>query len=115
MKALQIRRKQPVNLLFLMFAGIYIVLYFMDFGCIFQRYFQIPCPGCGMTRAIRSVLHLDFKTAFYYHPMVFSLPILAGYVFTDGCLFKHKIANYTILILIGAGFIFSYIIKFSSF
>ena len=29
---------------------------------------HIKCPGCGMTRACESLLRLDLKSAFYYHP-----------------------------------------------
>lgn len=34
----------------------------------------ISCAGCGMTRAWISVLHLQFKDAFYYHPLFFTVP-----------------------------------------
>ena len=30
-----------------------------------------------MTRAVMQILKLDFNKAFYFHPMVFSLPIIA--------------------------------------
>lgn len=33
----------------------------------------VSCPGCGMTRAYLSLLKLDFKSAYYYHPL-FILP-----------------------------------------
>ena len=37
----------------------------------------IPCPACGMTRAILSLLHLDIAGAFAMHPGIFVLIIWA--------------------------------------
>jgi hypothetical protein len=37
----------------------------------------LRCPGCGSQRAIHSLLHLEFKEAFLYNPLVIiSLPFL---------------------------------------
>lgn len=49
---------------------------FIDIKCPFKEYFHIPCAGCGMTRAIKAVLKFDFKTAFYYHPLFWTIPII---------------------------------------
>lgn len=46
----------------------------LDVGCVFRRITGIPCPGCGMTRAHLAALRLDFRGAFYYHPLWF-LPV----------------------------------------
>ena len=40
----------------------------------------ISCAGCGMSRAWISLLHLNIKDAFYYHPL-FWLPVPALIVF----------------------------------
>lgn len=38
------------------------------------------CPGCGITRAVLSVLNLDFVQAFRFNPLVFALiPMYAVY------------------------------------
>ncbi len=37
--------------------------------CPVRCFFGIPCPGCGMTRALLSALRLDFSAAFAYHPL----------------------------------------------
>ena len=34
----------------------------------------VPCPGCGMTRALTHAVRLDFAGAFYYHPLWFAVP-----------------------------------------
>ena len=31
----------------------------------------LPCPGCGMTRALIRLLHLDFAGAWQMHPFVY--------------------------------------------
>ena len=37
----------------------------------------LRCPGCGSQRAIHALLHLDFKEAFLYNPLVvISIPFL---------------------------------------
>lgn len=111
MKLLLQRRKRPALFAALLLAAVYIFLDYIHFGCIFQRFLHIPCPGCGMTRAIKSAMTLDWAAAFSYHPMVFSLPLVAGYILTNGRLFTHKGFNDFILVLIGAGFLINYIIK----
>lgn len=38
--------------------------------CIFKNLWGIECWGCGMTRAIVSVMHLHFRDAFLYNRLV---------------------------------------------
>lgn len=45
----------------------------LGIGCPIKFVTGISCIGCGMTRAWLSLLHLDIKEAFYYHP-AFWLP-----------------------------------------
>lgn len=52
------------------------VLWYWNFGCPFRFLTGICCPGCGMSRAVWHALHLDFAGAFYYHPLVFLLPLI---------------------------------------
>ncbi len=44
--------------------------------CPILYYTGIPCPGCGMTRALLRLLILDFAGAAAYHPLVY---LLGGY------------------------------------
>ncbi len=39
-------------------------------ACPFKLITGIPCPGCGMGRATLSLVHLEIKRAFLYHPLV---------------------------------------------
>ncbi len=36
--------------------------------CWFKRYFELPCPGCGLTRSVTCISHLEFGKAWDYHP-----------------------------------------------
>ena len=57
---------------------IYMLFTILHIGCPIQFTAGISCPGCGMTRAVTSVLHLDFKEAFYFHPLFFLAPFMFG-------------------------------------
>lgn len=114
MEFLRHQRKIWVPIAVLLLAVAYIFLDYIHFGCLFQRFLHLPCPGCGMTRAFKSVLMLDWKDAFRYHPMVFSLPLVTGYILKNGRLFRHKGINDCILALIGIGFLINYAIKLAN-
>lgn len=38
--------------------------------CVIRTLFGVPCPGCGMTRALSCVLHGHFKRAFQHNKLV---------------------------------------------
>lgn len=86
-------------------------LYLLGAKCIFQSLFGIPCPGCKMTRAVISVLKLDFKAAANYNFMVFFMPLLYLYFLCDGKLFKNRTLNNFVLIIILLGFLANWITK----
>ena len=37
--------------------------------CLFKRITDIPCPSCGSTRSVLSLLHGDFAAAIYWNPL----------------------------------------------
>ena len=41
--------------------------------CVFKKYLNINCPGCGLTRAFRSILSFDLITATKYN--ILSVPL----------------------------------------
>ena len=45
------------------------------FKCPLYEITGIPCPTCGMTRAWRSFIFLDFATAFSMHPLFWIPPL----------------------------------------
>lgn len=86
-----------------------IILWFFKVPCIFKALFKMECIGCGMTRAVISALKFDFAAAFSYHKMFWSLPVLVIYFLADGKVFKNKIINITVLLLIGIGFLLNWV------
>lgn len=51
----------------------YSLLTFFNVGipCLFHKITGLLCPGCGITRMILAILHLDFKSAFQYNTVIF--------------------------------------------
>ena len=100
------------NLLFsLGYLLIVAVLWGLGVPCLFARFFGVPCPGCGMTRAWLSVLRLDLSAAFAYHPMFWSVPILYVYFLANGRLLPYKYADTAVLIAIALGFAVNWVLK----
>lgn len=98
-------------LAFLSAAALYAVFYIGNIPCIFRFATGVPCPGCGMTRAVFSLITLDFPSAAFYHPMVFFLPVLFLFIWKDGRLFRSKRINLIVLISIGVLFLAAYFIR----
>lgn len=59
------------------------------FGCPFRNIFSFPCPTCGMTHALISLLCLDFQSYINYNPMALPMAITILIAFHLN-LFKHK-------------------------
>lgn len=59
----------------MLIAAAYTGLHFIGVGCPILFFTGVSCPGCGMTRAYWSLLHLDFSAALKSHPL-FPLPPL---------------------------------------
>ena len=62
-----------------LFAGAYLSASILGWGCPVQHFTGVPCPGCGLSRALFALLRLDFAAAFRYHPMIYVLPPVALY------------------------------------
>jgi len=48
--------------------------------CLFKNLFGIECWGCGITRSIISIIHLDFTAAFHYNKLIIIVFPLLVYV-----------------------------------
>ncbi|MCS6929787.1 MAG: DUF2752 domain-containing protein [Saprospiraceae bacterium] len=56
---------------------------FFDKGesiCPSKRFFDVECLGCGMTRAVMHLLHLDFEMALYYNAGSFIVAPALGFI-----------------------------------
>lgn len=71
--------------------------------CVIKVHTGLPCPGCGMTRAMLSVFHGDLLNAFIWHPLwplVFILPIVIGVISQNDVLKEHYLSKILKLSLI---------------
>lgn len=95
---------------FIAVSGIILLVFY---HCPFLYFFGIPCPGCGMTRALIAAARLDFKAAFYYHPLFFVVIIAAVYMLLKltGRVSVSKKAENNLLKAICILFITVYIIR----
>lgn len=92
-------KKKLLLLLFLVyFTAVYLFFSYTGIRCVFLHLFGIPCPGCGMTRALMSVLRLDIIGAVKHNLLIFFMPYILAYIFFD---FKNQKLHKKILIAIG--------------
>lgn len=67
------------NLLILLVIGFFSYVYVINTGksiCVFYNIFGIPCPACGMTRAVINLLRFNIREAFMYNPLFIILFII---------------------------------------
>lgn len=76
-KVEELKRIKGILPMVIICAVIYGIFHLVGIGCPIKFITGISCPGCGMTRAVLSILKLNFKEAFYYHPLVYILPFAA--------------------------------------
>ncbi|MCI5746009.1 MAG: DUF2752 domain-containing protein [Erysipelotrichaceae bacterium] len=65
-----------INWLMALLLYVFITYFFHIVSCPIKLIIGYPCIGCGMSRAILSLVSLNFKEAFIYHPFVFFLPFI---------------------------------------
>ena len=97
----------------LFFLGVFLyalLLRLIGITCPIRHLLGIPCPGCGITRALISALLLDFGGAFAYHPLWIMTPIIILYILCDGRLFG-KIADRIIISLTCAAFVAVWVLR----
>lgn len=108
--------KLPLKILLFGVYGVVLLLWlWLDLPCLFRAALSIICPGCGMSRAYLSLLRGDLAAAFRYHPMFWSVPVLALYILYDGTLFSNKKLNAWVLWLLLGGFGVCYCIRLICF
>ena len=62
--------KYKINIIVFLFTLLILFLTIIGiYRCPISFFFGIPCPLCGITRAIICAFHFDFESAFYYHAL----------------------------------------------
>lgn len=93
----------------ILILGIGLIL-FLDVGCLYRRFLNFPCPGCGMTRAWSSFLTGHIKEAFYYHPLFLVVPIVFFcFIFDDKI--KNKKLESAFLLTTAMLFVIVYFVR----
>ena len=111
MVLLSMKRQHNLLKRILTFSPIVIVLFVValiltgNYICPLYYYFDIPCLGCGMTRAYRALLRLDLKTAFEYHclfpiPMIWAIYQIVGKYIRQGRLVEYIFFCASVLLFI---------------
>ena len=80
----------------------------LNVPCLFTVWLGIPCPGCGMRRALAAAASLHFGQAFRLHPMFWSLPVLALSIWKNGRLTGCRRLNIAIHAVLALGFLAHY-------
>ena len=68
--------KKHIFYIFLLLVLLITMSYF-KVPCFFRFFTGFPCPSCGMTRAFFSLIKLNFRDSFYYHPLLIPALITA--------------------------------------
>lgn len=109
--------KENKDGIYRLIGAVSVILLFvlLDIECIFRKYLNIPCLGCGMTRAWKALLKGDFGKAFRYHRAYWTVPILFIYIFKGKLIFKKHLWDILIIIFIVILFIENYLYTYIFF
>jgi len=84
------------GLLLMPLAALALPAGFFDEGqtiCLSMLLLDVSCPGCGMTRAIQHLIHLDTDAALAYNPLSFVVLPLLVYVWLGEVLKTYRSLN----------------------
>lgn len=73
-----------------------VMLLYRYLSCPIRFFSGIPCPGCGMTRAVIAALKFNFREAYQYHPLIIIMPLMGLW-----CVKSSKLSRKTNYIIIG--------------
>ena len=78
--------------------------------CPFFNIFNIPCPGCGLTRSLKCIFNFKFIESFKYNILGLPLTILVSFYIIsyilkktkkiDAIMLKYKFIIITIIIIV---------------
>lgn len=100
---------------FLLCFIVIVLVYILDYHCLFQTYLRIPCLGCGMSRAWKSVAFGQWDMAFEYHRAFYLVPIAGLYLLKGGLLFRNKLWDIILIMIIVLGFLENYLHRFFAY
>lgn len=84
----QIKKLFPLGIVFLLISYLGDPLKGPIIPCIFNKVTGLFCPGCGMTRAINSLMHFRIDQALRYNFLIVAIPpLMLIYLILD---YKNK-------------------------
>ena len=60
---------------FLVLIAVVVFFWIFNIPCPTKRLIGMSCPGCGLSRAYFSVFKLNFRQAFWFHPLWPLMPL----------------------------------------
>ena len=109
----QIKKYKTYVLVFFIAFFITTLSYLRIYICPFNFITGIPCPLCGMTRALFSAVRFNFSDAFYFHAL-WPIPVIVLPTYfllkMNGIKINKKLEN-IVCIIIGLLFIVYYILR----
>ena len=107
---MDIKLKKEYLLVLVLLIVLSIYVFFQDpakgpiLPCIILITTGYYCPGCGMTRAVNSLMHLEFYKAFRYNALIFILPVLFLIHLFKHKEFKNKDIMLILMVIISVGY-----------
>lgn len=104
--------KKEIKVLLPMVFILGVFTYFSDptYGpiipCIFNKITGLYCPGCGMTRAVHSILRFNFYQALRFNALIFIMPLffMFYYYLNSNRYIKLAKAILILMIIIAMGY-----------
>ena len=107
-----IPKRLGIKLLILGACSLLLLIWlYVDGYCPFRRLIGIPCPTCGMSRAWLAAFRLDLASAFRFHPMFWSVPLLILVPLYDCRLFAREKLNGLVLFGLLAAYFVCYALR----
>ena len=72
-------KKSKFNIFIFVILSILGICVYLKIPCIFKSIFHIPCPGCGLTRSFKAIVHLSFINSFKYN--ILGIPLFIFFLY----------------------------------
>ena len=105
------KRILPRIVLLILLGASLLVAVWRETPCLIRQFTGVICPTCGMSRAWLAFFRMELGAAFCYHPMFWSIPVLALAFLLDGYAFPGKKATHVIYWVTLLGFTVTWMIR----